>query len=322
MHSFKLKWLRAAGFLAACGVLTWVLNFALLQYNIARVNVHRISTQEYDDIFIGTSRGICSINPEIVDRKTGRKSTNICMSDAHLTDLYYLVKEACRKQNPKRIIYELDPSYWSTKQNNGANAVYIYKEFPMSLVKAEYFFAKIIDMDSRVTLAPWHYYRNRIVDVRETVKTKLSDAYRNYDVAPLNTPLQSYTDEGYLYQIADRQGDKGDKNFIRWNKDGTLQKAKDYFEKIVELCREQGMELVVITTPVSQETLDMYSEEYETANEYFTELMKEYGVPYYDFNYIEMEGFDKSLAGYLDYEGHMDGMQGDAFSEVLGEYLK
>ena len=44
MHSFKWKAVRAAGFVVVCCLLTGLLNFALQQYNIARVNVHRIGT--------------------------------------------------------------------------------------------------------------------------------------------------------------------------------------------------------------------------------------------------------------------------------------
>lgn len=314
--------IRAAGFLACCCVLTGVLNFGLQQYNIARVNVHRITTREYDDIFIGTSHGLSAINPEIIDRKTGRKSTNICMPDEHLIDSYFLVKEACRKQKPKRIIYELDYSYWSTRQNHGANSVYIYKEFPISLVKAEYFLNKIAAMDIRVTLAPWHYYRNCAADIAETVRLKCSNAYKNYDVGPLNTAAQQYTDEGYMYQIHDPEGDKGSTEIILWNRDKIQEAEKKYFGKLVRFCKDKGMELVVITTPVPQETLEMYQETFDEAHEYYTELMERYQIPYYDFNNLEMEGFDKSLRGYLDYEGHMSGELGNQFSEILGDYLK
>ena len=75
----RYKVIKTLGFIVVCCVLTGLLNFGLLQYNIARVNVHRIMTQKYDDIFVGTSHGLSAINPEIVDQVTGRKSTNICM---------------------------------------------------------------------------------------------------------------------------------------------------------------------------------------------------------------------------------------------------
>lgn len=322
MHSFKWKAVRAAGFVVICCLLTGLLNFAFQQYNIARVNVHRIGTTQYDDIFIGTSHGLSAINPEIIDQITGRKSTNICMPDEHLIDSYFLVKEACRKKKPKRVIYELDPSYWSTVQNHGSNSVYIYKEFPMSLVKLEYFWAKVKEMDIRVTLAPWFYYRNQAGNIEETVRMKLSSAYQNYEVGPLNNGLQDYTEEGYMYQVTDPGGDKGSQNIVLWNRQQIQDVEKEYFRKLTELCREKGIELVVITTPVPQETLDLYGDVFEEAHGYYTELMEAYDVPYYDFNYLPLDDFDRGIRNYLDYEGHMYGESGNQFSRVLGTYLK
>jgi len=50
--------------------------------------------------------------------------------------------------------------------------------------------------------------------------------------------------------------------------------------------------------------------------------MDEKEIKYYDFNYIDMPGFDKSNGNYSDYEGHMNGDSAENFSKVLGEYLK
>lgn len=313
--------IRVLVFIALCFVLTGLLNFGLLQYNIARVNVHRITTQKYDDIFVGTSHGLSAINPEIVDQVTGRKSTNICMPDEHIIDSYFLVKEACRKQKPKRIIYELDPSYWSTRQNDGANSVYIYKEFPLSKVKMEYFNEKIRNMDARVTLAPWFYYRNKVSEFDDTIQLKLSKAYKDYEVDPLNVGAQRYTPEGYMYQDSDPEADKGSPDIILWNKDKVLDVEKEYFLELVNFCEKEGIELVAITTPVPQETLDMHFGTFKEAHEYYEKLMEKHHVPYYDFNFIELEGFNKSIQGYLDYEGHMSGETGNEFSKKMGDFL-
>ena len=48
----RYKVIKTLEFIVVCCVLTGLLNFGLLQYNIARVNVHRITTQKYDDIFV------------------------------------------------------------------------------------------------------------------------------------------------------------------------------------------------------------------------------------------------------------------------------
>lgn len=319
---WKYKVIKTLGFIVVCCVLTGLLNFGLLQYNIARVNVHRITTQKYDDIFVGTSHGLSAINPKIVDQVTGRKSTNICMPDEHIIDSYFLVKEACRFHKPKRIIYELDPSYWSTRQNDGANSVYIYKEFPLSKVKMEYFNQKIKNMDARVTLAPWFYYRNKISQFVDTLRMKLSEPYKNYDVEPLNSGAQQYTKEGYMYQEANPNADKGSSNIILWNQDKILEVEKKYFLKLVNFCKEKKIELVVITTPVPQETLELYSQTFEKAHEYYNKMMEKYQVRFYDFNFIKLNGFNRSIKGYLDYEGHMSGELGNEFSKRLGDFLQ
>ena len=318
----RYKVIKTLGFIVVCCVLTGLLNFGLLQYNIARVNVHRIMTQKYDDIFVGTSHGLSAINPEIVDQVTGRKSTNICMPDEHIIDSYFLVKEACRFHKPKRIIYELDPSYWSTKQNDGVNSVYIYKELPLSKVKMEYFNQKIKNMDARVTLVPWFYYRNKIPQFFNTLKMKLSEPYKNYDVEPLNSGAQQYTKEGYMYQVADPNADKGSPNIILWNRDKILEVEKKYFFKLVNFCKGKGIEFVVITTPVPQETLELHSQTFKKSHEYYKKMMEKHKIPFYDFNFINLNGFNRSIKGYLDYEGHMSGKLGNEFSKRLGGFLQ
>lgn len=319
MRSSKV--LKSVVFGVCCIVLSAVLDFLLEQYNIARVNVHRIGEKRYDDIFIGTSHGLSAINPEVVDKVTGRKSTNLCMPDEYLIDSYFLIKEACRNQKPKRVIYELDPSYWCTKQNKGSNSVYIYKEFPKSLVKAEYFMSKIKEMDIRVALTPWFYYRNCVSKIKDTVQLKLSDAYKNYEVAPLNSGAQVYTEEGYMYQAVTPGSDRGSQEIVLWEEEDVQDTKKRFFRKLVKLCKEEGIELVVITTPVPRETLEKYREVFEESNRYYMKKMEKYDVPYYDYNFMNLEGIDKSVNNYVDYEGHMSGDLGNQFSERLGKDL-
>ncbi|MDD3137474.1 MAG: hypothetical protein PHX08_00665 [Lachnospiraceae bacterium] len=316
------KLMVALLFIGVSIVVTGVLNYMLLPNSIARVKLHNLRTNKYDDIIIGTSHGLSTINPEVMDEKTGRKSTNLCLPDEHLIDSYYLVKEACRTNKPTRVIYELDPSYWSTPQNNGANSVYIYQNYPMSTVKLEYFKAKIMEMDWRVTLAPWFYYRDQYKSIVKNVKMKTSEAYKKYSAKALSTGGQQYNAEGYMYQIVTSETNKGTLNFILWDKRNIQSVEKKYFKKLVSLCKKEGMELVVITTPVPKETMEKYPEAYKSANEYFTKIMKSYGLKYKNFNCVRSEKEQKGLKDYVDYEGHMTGEAGNEFSATLGNYLK
>ena len=51
------------------------------------------------------------------------------------------------------------------------------------------------------------------------------------------------------------------------------------------------------------------------------ELAEKYELRLLDFNYESLDGFDKSLAAYIDCEGHLNGEAAIEFSKRLGEYL-
>ena len=46
------------------------------------------------------------------------------------------------------------------------------------------------------------------------------------------------------------------------------------------------------------------------------------GPEYYNYNYQEISGFDRSLNGFSDYEGHMYEEQSDVFSEEIGKIMR
>ena len=106
-----------------------------------------------------------------------------------------------------------------------------------------------------------------------------------------------------------------------WDKQEILPEVKEYFEKLKKLCKENNIELVVITTPIPQETMEKYQNNFEEANAYFAEYMAKQGIPYYNYNYIDTESLDKSLNGFSDYEGHMYEDEAERFSAELGKML-
>ena len=66
----------------------------------------------------------------------------------------------------------------------------------------------------------------------------------------------------------------------------------------------------------------MYRDSLKEQNEYFGKLAERFELDFIDFNFETLQGFDRSIEGYVDYEGHMSGETAEAFSERLGEYLR
>ena len=312
MHNFK-KYFYPAIFIAIMLCINEIVVLALKPCTNFRNDIHKLETNQYDDLFVGTSHGKAGINPEVVDKITGEKSLNLCLGGEEVQDSYYIIKEACRVNKPKKIIYELDPGYWVSTATLGPEYRTVYDEFPMSEVKAEYYLDKIWSVDFRTTLFPWYLYRKGIKGAGARFTSKFSHAYKNYDDSFYNEPSQAYTSQGQIRTEA---------NLILWDEKKLKSDAVKSFKKIVKLCKENNIKLTVVTTPVPQETLEKYHDNFENANKFFTSLMEKEGVEYYNYNYQEVSGFDRSLDGFSDYEGHMYEEQSDVFSEEIGKIMR
>jgi len=59
----------------------------------------------------------------------------------------------------------------------------------------------------------------------------------------------------------------------------------------------------------------------DDVHEYFAELCGEYGVPFYDLNYLKDEYLSRTDDDYVDLDGHMMGELADRQSAVLGQIL-
>lgn len=309
-------------FIFICIVLSWSLNQITMSPNIVWLNLHRVKENTpYDYLFVGTSHGQYGISPEVVREVTGKKSFNLCMADEYPIDTYFLVKEACKKHKPEKIIYELDPSYWISDQRLGSTAMFFYKEFPWSVTKLEYFIEKIVSQDYRSTLFPWSYYKNNLFMAKEILAKKLSPDYRAYNPEILDIPGGYYKSDGFIYQEKVEGADKGTFNNVPWSEDGIRDEALEYFSKMVKYCQENQIEFEVIFLPVPKETIENMPGNFEQSDQYFADFMEERGIKYHNFNYDVELNCDRTIEGYWDYDGHMFGENAEAFSRELGKYL-
>lgn len=315
--------IRMFSFLAVFLLLTALLNFLLIPYNIARVDLHQITAHGADDLFVGASHGYSAIDPETVDRETGRRSTSACLPEEFPVDSLQIVRLACRSGHPpKRVIYELDPSYWVQEEPEQVNDSYIFRSFPCGYAKMVYFFDKIARMDWRVILAPWHFYADRLPKAAATVSVKMSSAYREYRPDPLNTYTQRFSDRGFVYQTQASNLNKGGfEGIIPFRTAAVKARQEADFARTVRLCREQGIDLAVIITPVPDETYAQFRDSFTEAHAWFSERCASYGISFRDFNDLPAGELDRSMTHYMDYEGHMDGVLAQQFSGILGKYL-
>ncbi len=323
MHNSDRKkgkgWLYVVVFLFCVILLNEGIGFTLLPVTYARMNLHNLEQGGYDDLFIGTSRGANNINPAVVDEVTGRKSTNLCMGNVYPLDDLYLLMEACRVDPPERVIYELDPSYYTVEEFQGMADPFVLHEMPFSMVKIRYAADKYLDDDFRILLHQWMFYRNHLPQAVNIVRTKLTKAYRDYDPALVSDHQIIYRGEGFLA----RQRVEGETvmadSWLNWSEETIKKNREEDLLRMIEYCENQGIEFVAVILPVPEKTREMHPENYEASGKYYAKLLEKQGVPLIDFN--ENDAFEADSSKYYDTEGHMYEDGANEFSRILGEYL-
>ncbi len=322
MHNFKKAILLVVFLLAALAAVNATMNYALIPYSYVRLMMHRITTEQYDTVFLGTSHGLNGINPKVVEEKTGQKSINLCLGGEFPEDAYFLLKKVCEKGIPKTVIYELDPGYWCTKQGPRGDFNRLYYEMPWSAAKLEYFASKMLEMDFRASFFPWFYYRGQFKNVKKNISTKQTEDYKEYRIPNPEEIGWDFTD-GFV-NAPPSPGTEKRQELTLWEEKDKNEESFRYFEKIAKFCRDKGIALVAIITPVPKETLEKYQDNYQEIDAYFSSYMKEQKVPLWNYNLPQrkIRGFDYSLNGFSDWEGHMDKDQAGRVSARLAKDLK
>lgn len=321
MRNFK-RGIWIAVFFILCFAVNGILNYCLYPYTYTRVDVHQLETGNFEELFVGSSHGKCGLDPQAMEEITGRKAYNVCQGGEYPMDAYFLVREAARHRKLKRVIYELDPGYWVTKPNQTGDYVGFYREMSWSKVKGGYFWGKMMDSDFRTVLFPWYLYRKEIKNIPHFIQVKQSRAYKEYDITAFCSRVQDYRKDGFI----SRKPAAGDKTKedqpILWKEEDYQEDAGAYFEKLARFCKDEGIQLIAVTTPIPSRTYEKYQQAYEDGDRFFRKYMEELQVPYYNFNVEEGEGVPRDLSSFADHEGHLYFEPARTFTLAFGKKLE
>lgn len=314
------KIIRTVFFVLAAAGIFLALDFVLYPCTYVRNDIHAVLSEEHEDVFLGTSHGKMGIDPDVVSLETGRSAHNLCVGGEYMADTYYLAKLLMEKNPPSRIIYELNPSYFMEEKEEGNNFLLFYHEFPFSLTKLQYLLDVVSACDFRSLLFPWYEYSlsYELGKMKDTVYQKWN---QNYDVSYLAGSAQEYHENGYIERYPVSREEKQPTTARMFDSDRCIPENMEYLDKLIALCREKNVELLVITTPIPLATLKEYESSFVQAWEYFGEYFSEKGIPYYNFNQEYYRAFTHDISAFTDYDGHMHGAAAGDFSTVLGKLL-
>ncbi len=321
--SFKII-TRSVIFLVLLITLNELFRFIVMPPSYARYILGELNNKNnnYDCIVLGASHGRSAINPYTLDKALNCNAINMSIPSETVKDSYYLLKESCRKNNPKMVVFDMDYQYWYKLRQNEYWETFIYEQLDFSSIKLEYIACNLLEKDFRVGLTRWAYYFiNSNINLKENIKLKTSKAYWNNELSVVNNKDAggSYVGKGYFYRD-DTNGGKGKIKKVCFDTNNLEKDVVHYFKKIVQFCKKKGIRLVCVTSPITPATLN-YGD-YKTVHNYFDKLCKEQGVEYYDFNYVKDSILHFDNTDFVDYDGHMKGRLAEPFSVILAKVIK
>ena len=280
-----------------------------------RIVLHELYEQKKIDwLYCGASHVSHGIDPLLADELTG--ASNFCSGTANqnIDGTYAVLQQALKLYKVQKVFLELDFAITTRatlfKERTGFKSDYLVSHYLKdSKIKCEY----LMNMSSP------KYYLNTILPIGKDkymtlnpkligkkIKSMINGDYFNY----------VYTDKGSEYVskgcILDfDQIDDG--SFINDHQEGAVAVKKinidwkNTIDKIIELCRSNGTELIFYSMPGS----DFYLNEKGNYDEYYdfcVEFLKERGFKYYDFNlakekYLNLKDSDYSDDNHLNKNG-------------------
>lgn len=253
-----------------------------------------------DAVYVGSSHVYNAINPVVIYENMGFTGYTLASSDQDMAVSYYYIKEAIRTQHPQIVF--LDSFYLSKGcYENDDNYKRSFDYMKWSGVKKEAIeswmeYLPDERMENRVlTLLDYH---TRWTDIREEDFRfeEMKNSVCGY--API---LSRQMSERELYYFDEEPYEMPDI-------------TREYFDKIVTLCRENGVHLTLITIPAS-----FWTKGYgDTARQ----LAEDYQIGYIDFNAeAEFKAMDINIYNDFRDPNHMNIFGADKVSKRLAEHM-
>lgn len=255
-----------------------------------------------DVLFMGSSHTYCNISTGLIWENYGIPTFNLGGAEAPTWSSYYQMKEAIKYQHPKVMAFEVStsairpglepPEFWIEDNDYGMK----WNSNRIDLLKVQtgdWLFKRIVN-----PLDTMHGRYNELT-ADDFIDKNNSVNYKGFDsrgtVFPCDVPDVSGVDQ--IGEITER--------------------ADEYLHKIIELCRDNDIELWFFITPYA------ISESDQAIYNYIESVANEEGIPYVNFNdaeHIQKMGFDykTDMADAL----HVNFSGSEKFSKYLAQYLR
>ncbi len=242
---------------------------------------YRMERDTVDIVFLGSSQAASGFNPQDLYNGFGIRSYNLGSNRQSLWASYYWLKEALQYQSLKAAVLDCYELFQDCKKDEGGTRL-AFDDMRWGPVKREA--VKTVCGYNEELLGESYLFPNIRFHTRWTGLNETDFTWGEFGDVPELKGFWLYRDmcgyEEYEPLQVQESGEGREKASFQ-------KEAEEYLDKMAELCRENGVELILVKTPTLAETLDRH---YAIAD-----YAKENGLKFYDFNVKELFeeiGFD------------------------------
>lgn len=312
MHNFKKAVLATlALFLAVVAVfsLYTMPYFHGTSYYYQDASVRDRLAGSLDLLVVGSSHGFRAFDTEIMDRELGCNSYNLACSMQTMRGRYFLLRKELGRNPVDTVILEV--SYNALTRNRKSEGpegdIYELGRFSNPLERLRYFFFTIYPSE----------YPKLFFDTLDRAGTAWTKFKGNAIKPYSGKGFQGMENSTDLTVTAEELDSLYHSSSITTTKD-----ADDalYLEKCMELCKEKGVRLILVVTPISSQRIIRYSG-FDTMLGWFRDYAKQYDCELYDFNLIKTRMEDYPMdTGFFD-TTHLAQGSAEVFTNQLCEVL-
>lgn len=251
--------------------------------------------QDFDVLFLGTSHVLNAVYPMELWRDYGIVSYNMANHSENICTNYWQLRNALRYTTPKVVVVDL----YAVDGDSKVNEQYLHNftdEMPFSMLKVQMVW-DLLEPEKRVEyLFNLSLYHSRWEELgREDLRpeTGLEKGAELRDEVTVNVPPTLIPQEEY---------------------DPAERLNKQYLQKIIDLCREEKINIILMYVPYTMPEGDQ-----QVANWGYA-IAEKNGIPYLNFVYEDLNiNYATDCA---DEAHHLNASGAKKVTDYLGDYIK
>lgn len=270
-----------------------------------------------DALFLGASHTYRSFDTALIEEKTGLNAFNAGSSAQQVQGSYYLLKEAHEQNGVGRVFLDITYTMMAYEEP-GKKETYIIADYIRSPgTKFAYLWDAFGTEGIINGILPSLHGSNCMPS---TAKEHLTQNYKKDPYPYVTYSNEAYVGQGFVYSyevVADdfifREEDPIDP-------DTPISSfAMQYLRQIIEYCRKNKIELVLVNPPMPDETL-VTAEHFQAYVETIQQIASEEEIEYWDFNLAKEDVLTLERTDFWD-ASHLNGAGAEKFSQCFSELL-